>query len=63
MIPLLPVQNMLATSLGTDMTVNAMDAIRGSLGVSPTVSLLQEMGSDKIAGRTGYVCCLCVLLL
>jgi len=45
--------HMLASSLGPDMTSNAMDAIRGSLGMSPTVSLLQEMGSDKISGRTG----------
>lgn len=44
---------MLASSLGADYTMADMNYIRGSLGMSPTVTLLKELPSDKIMGRTG----------
>mmetsp|Transcript_30006 Transcript_30006/g.71495 ORF Transcript_30006/g.71495 Transcript_30006/m.71495 type:complete len:603 (+) Transcript_30006:197-2005(+) len=43
----------LASSLGPDMSHESLKDMRNSLGMSPTVALLKELPSEKISGRTG----------
>jgi hypothetical protein len=45
-------QDLLSSSLGPDVSLEAIKQIQGSLGQSPTAALLNEMSSGKITGRT-----------
>lgn len=44
--------DLLSSSLGPDVSLEAIKQIQGSLGQSPTAALLNEMSSGKITGRT-----------